>query len=133
MFHHAITIELQHTDCFGLLFFPHQTAFCHNAFQAWQAARGRPMVSSRELAREVAVVVHLESDYRAPLRLGDRVDAAFSVVEVGATSFTYHLAFTRHDGGEVGTCRVVMVTTDPRNGAKMAIPDDLRALLLAER
>jgi acyl-CoA thioesterase FadM len=132
VFTQTLPIQLQHTDAYGRLFYPHQTAFCHNVFQAWLEARGLPLAPTSAEADHVAVVVHLESDYRAQVRLGDRLTAAFAIVAVGSTSFTYHLTFTRQDGVACGECRVVMVTVDPDSGDKMALPEHLRAALQAE-
>jgi acyl-CoA thioesterase FadM len=129
----TLVIQLQHTDAYGRLFYPHQTAFCHGVFQSWLAARGLPLAIDAAHADHVAVVVHLESDYHAVLRLGDTVTAVFTVEAVGTTSFTYHLAFTRGDGVPTGTCRVVMVTVDPQSGDKIPLPPRLRAALETDR
>lgn len=128
----TLVIQLQHTDAYGRLFYPHQTAFCHGVFQSWLEARGLPLAPDSASADHVAVVVHLESDYAAVLRLGDRVTAVFTVEAVGKTSFTYRLTFTRSDGILCGACRVVMVTVEPHSGAKMPLPERLRAALVAE-
>lgn len=128
-----LTIQLQHTDAFGRLFYPHQPAFCHGVLQAWLESVGLPLPPDVTQADHVVVVVRLESDYRAVTRLGDRISATFTVEAIGTTSFTYTVGFARPDGTETGICRIVMVTVDPKSGAKVAIPEPLRKALEDEK
>ena len=41
MFRHQTTVLLNHTDCYGIIFFANQPIFCHAAFQAWLLKVGR--------------------------------------------------------------------------------------------
>ncbi len=131
VFTQTLVIQLQHTDAYGRLFYPHQPAFCHGVFQAWLESVGLPLPPTSAQTDHVVVVVRLESDYLAPLQLGDRITADFRVVAVGTTSFTYELTFTRQDGVTCGRCRIVMVTVDPTHGGKMPVPARLRCALTA--
>ena len=42
MFRHQTTVLLNHTDCYGIIFFANQPIFCHAAFQAWLLKVGLP-------------------------------------------------------------------------------------------
>lgn len=129
MFVHPLTVQLHHTDAYGILFFANQLAFCHDAFQTWLAQAGHPLAPTRAEAEFVAVVVHVESDYAAPVRLGDRLEIRYGVEKVGTTSFTNRFRIVNQRGVEVGGCRVVQVVIDPVTSAKTPIPPWLRALL----
>lgn len=129
MFVHSLTVQLHHTDAYGILFFANQLAFCHDAFQTWLGQVGHPLAPTRAEAEFVAVVVHVESDYRAPVRLGDRLEIRYGVERVGTTSFTNRFRLVNQRGVEVGACRVVQVVIDPVTSAKTPIPSWLRALL----
>lgn len=129
VFTQTLVIQLQHTDAYGRLFYPHQPAFCHGVFQAWLESVGLPLAPTGADTDHVAVVVRLESDYLAPLQMGDRLTADFTVLAVGTTSFTYELTFTRQDSVLCGRCRIVMVTVQPIGGAKTPLPAALRAAL----
>lgn len=131
MFAHRFTVQLHHTDAYGILFFANQLMFCHDAFQAWLDSVGHPMAPERAKAEFVAVVVHAESDYRSPIRLGDKLLIEYRIAAIGTTSFTNVCRFLDPAGREVGTARVVQVTLDPATGAKMPIPAWLRGLLAA--
>lgn len=131
MFAHPQVIQLHHIDAYGILFFAHQLAFCHDCFQAWLAGHGRPLAPTRQEAEYLAVMVHVESDYTAPVRLGDRLTIAYAVAAIGTTSFTNRYRIINQAGVAVGGCRTVQVTVDPRTSQKMPIPPWLRALLIA--
>lgn len=131
MFAHPQTIQLHHIDAYGILFFANQLAFCHDAFQAWLAANGRPLAPTRGEAEYIAVMVRVESEYRAPVRLGDRLNVVYTVAAVGTTSFTNRYLLVNPAGTVVGEVRTVQVTIDPATSAKMPIPAWLRALLVA--
>jgi len=133
MFRHQRSVQLGDTDSYGILFFANQLRFCHDAFQAWLESIGRPIAPQRAQAEFVAVMVHVESDYLAPIQLGDRLDVSCRCAALGTTSFTNAFTFTNQTGVAVGTARTVQVTVDPATAAKMALPSWLRAALEANR
>jgi acyl-CoA thioesterase FadM len=91
------------------------------------------MAKNRQLARFVAVVVHAESDYKAPIELGDQLTLGMTCSHVGTTSFTNTIAFTNQRGVTVGAAKVTMVTIDPGTAAKIPIPKELREALEGNR
>ena len=131
MFVHPLMIQLHHTDAYGILFFANQLAFCHDAFQTWLAKAGHPLAPTRGEAEFVAVVVHVESDYFAPVRLGDQLEIHYGVEKIGTTSFTNVFRLVNQRGVAVGGCRVVQVVIDPVTSAKTPIPPWLRTLFAA--
>ena len=131
MYVHPLTIQLHHTDAYGILFFANQLAFCHDAFQTWLTEAGHPLAPTRAEAEFVAVVVHVESDYLAPVRLGDRLAIHYGIEKIGTTSFTNRFRLINQRGVAVGACRVVQVVIDPLTSAKTPIPDWLRTLFAA--
>ncbi len=124
-----MTVQLHHADAYGILFFPNQLRFCHDVFQAWLASVGMPLARNRSLARFVAVVVHAESDYQAPVELGDQLEIRMRCASIGTTSFTHEFIFSNQHGVAVGSARVVMVTIDPDTTRKMPIPGALHEAL----
>jgi len=131
MFTQRRFIQLHDTDAYGILFFANQLRFCHDAFQEWLRQLGMPMEPRRDRAVFVAVVVHAESDYRAPVELGDEITVTMHVAKLGTTSFTSAFSFTNQRGVVVGEARLVQVTINPMTSGKIAIPADLRAALAA--
>ncbi len=129
MFAYRFGVQLHQTDAYGILFFANQLTFCHDAFQAWLESVGHPMAPERAQAGFVAVVVHAESDYSAPIRVGDKLTIEYRIAAIGTTSFTNAYRFVDPGGREVGRARIVQVTIDPVTAAKMPIPPWLRTLL----
>lgn len=133
MFTYAMPVQLHHTDAYGILFFANQFRFCHDAFQAWLTASGLPMAKNRQLARFIAVVVHAESDFSAPIELGDQLEIRLACAHLGTTSFANAFTFVNQHGTQVGTARIVMVTIDPVTAKKQPIPTELREALAGNR
>lgn len=131
MFTHRLTVQLHHTDAYGILFFANQLQFCHDAFQAWLESNGHFMAPTRAEATFVAVVVRAEATYAAPVRLGDRLELRVEAARIGRTAFTNRLTIVNQHGVTVGGANVTQVTIDPKTSSKTPIPGFLRALLLA--
>lgn len=129
MFTYSITVQLHHTDAYSILFFANQFLFCHDVFQAWLASEGLPLATNRQRARFVAVVVHAESDYTAPIELGDQLEIRLHCAAIGTTSFTNQYMIVNQHGIQVGTVRTVMVTVDPSTSHKIPLPRELREAL----
>jgi acyl-CoA thioester hydrolase len=71
--------------------------------------------------------VHVDMDYRFPLRFWDEVEVTVRVSELGRTSITYRFD-VRRDGEVAVEGRVTAVHID-ENGRPSAIPDEHRRLL----
>lgn len=131
MFVHRLTVQLHHTDAYGILFFANQLQFCHDAFQAWLESNGERLAPTRAEARFVAVVVRAEAIYAAPVRLSDRLELRVEAARVGRTAFTNQVTIVNQLGTTVGSAAITQVTIDPQTSLKAPIPAFLRALLIA--
>jgi YbgC/YbaW family acyl-CoA thioester hydrolase len=120
-------ISLADTDAAGVLFFGRLLEFAQRAFEHHCAGCGFPI--TRFLSEGVlAPVVHVEADYRAPLRLGDAIAIETGVEAVGDTSFRMAYVFRRSDGTLAAEALVVHACIG-RDGKSIAVPDTLRAAL----
>jgi YbgC/YbaW family acyl-CoA thioester hydrolase len=129
MFLYPMTVLLNHTDCYGIIFFANQPIFCHAAFQAWLEHVGMPLAPDRSTANELMVIVRCESDYQAPVRLGDRLTIAYRVERIGTTSVTNRFLITNQHGVQVGDVRTVHVQIDARTSAKIPLTSAWRTAL----
>lgn len=127
MFSYQITVQLHHTDAYGIIFFANQFKFCHDAFQAFLDQVGLPMPPTRPSAGAMMVIVHAESDYKTPVRLGDRLRLDVVIERLGTTSLTERTTITNQHGALVGVVRTVHVTIDAATNAKVPLPESLRA------
>ncbi|MBA2480673.1 MAG: acyl-CoA thioesterase [Planctomycetes bacterium] len=133
MFTYSLTIQLHHTDAYDIIFFANQFRFCHDVYQAWLASVGLPLAKNREKSTHVAVVVHAESDYQAPIELGDQLELRMVTGALGTTSFTLDFTILNQKGIQVGCARIVHVTVDAKTAQKIPLPSALREALEGNR
>ncbi len=127
MIEYHFRIALHDTDAAGVLFFAHLLRHAHDAYEAMMARIGWPideLIRTRHLALPL---VHVEADYRRPLRHGDQVDVHIELRELGERRFSLDYRFFRADQ-EVATAQSVHVAIDPESGQSRALP---RALISA--
>ncbi len=129
MFTRTVTVRLHHTDAYGIIFFANQFKLCHDVFQDWLEEQGLPLPVTRTAVEALAVVIRAESDYAAPIQLGDRLTIAYGVEKIGSTSFVNAFTLTNQAGVLVGKVRTVHVMTDPVTSAKRPLPPAWRTAL----
>jgi 1,4-dihydroxy-2-naphthoyl-CoA hydrolase len=131
MFTHLLTIQLHHTDAYGIIFFANQFKFCHDAFQALLEHLGFPLPPSRHDVPAMFVIVHAECDYQVPVHVGDRLTVAVRAEKIGTTSLVMGYRFTNQHGVQVGTGRTVHVFIDTTTSAKVPLSAPVRMAFTA--
>lgn len=115
------------TDMAGILYFPRQFRFCHEALEDFVETQG---LSFNEVFNErefVFVIIHCEADYYAPLRVGDDLTVKLHLESIGNTSFVIGYQIYRDsDQTLVGTAKTVHVTLDSTTRVKIPVPDEIR-------
>lgn len=117
------------TDAAGVIYFSRQFALAHEAFERFLETVG---LGLGRIVREEdfrVPIVHAESDYKAPLRLGDPVTVNLIAEKIGNTSFALCYDLLDHAGRNVGRVRTVHVAVDARTWKKRPVPDKLRHVL----
>ncbi len=76
-------------------------------------------------------LVRTEIDYRAPLRLAERVHGLMWLAKVGNTSFTLEARLTKPDGSLVVEARNVCVVLEIKAGRPVPVPEQMRAAYAA--
>ena len=71
-------------------------------------------------------VVHVESDFLAPLRYGDTITATIWIDRVGETSCTWQYQFHNQESELLWTSTQVTVCVDMNSMNRISIPEDLR-------
>ena len=125
-FTYALTVQLHHTDAYGIIFFANQFKFCHDAFQAFLDHVGLPLPPRRELVPAMLVIVHVEADYKVPVHVGDRLRIEVRVHAIGTTSIQMDYRIFNQHGAQVGGARTVHVTIDTATSVKVAVPENYR-------
>ncbi len=70
--------------------------------------------------------VHVEADYKSPLRYADEFDCAAWIAAVGTSSVTYRHEISRPDGTLCIVGKIVAVAVDEA-GRSIPLPSDVRA------
>jgi 4-hydroxybenzoyl-CoA thioesterase len=125
-------VRFEDVDAAGIVFFARFLNYCHEAMEHfWGGVPGQyvGLITKRRIGFPA---VHLEADFRAPLRYGDVARIEVTVPRIGTTSCTFRYRFTRvADAAVVATIDHVTVATALDSMQKLALPLDCRALLEA--
>jgi 4-hydroxybenzoyl-CoA thioesterase len=120
-------IRFSDCDPAGIVFYPQYFVMFNGVVEDW--VDGPLGIGYRALVLDRRVglpTVHLEADFRAVSRMGDRVLLTLKVERLGQRSLTLKLACLGEDDELRMEMRQVIVTTSLLSHEAIAIPDDLR-------
>ncbi|MBK6690947.1 MAG: acyl-CoA thioesterase [Myxococcales bacterium] len=131
MFAYERKVHFEDVDAAGIVFFARYLNYCHEAMEAFFG----PLEGGYErliTERHIGLpAVHVEVDYRGPLRYGDQVTLHVTIPHVGRSSTKLKYDFFRkRDGAHVATVVHTCAVSDLTILKSITIPDDMRALLL---
>ncbi|HLD69318.1 MAG TPA: thioesterase family protein [Candidatus Omnitrophota bacterium] len=129
MFTYPTTIKLHETDAAGLLFFSNQFKLMHDAYEALLESWGFGFAVLLLKKDYFLPIVHAESDFKAPLFVGDRITIEVKIAKIGNSSFTFSYTLYDQNKKVVGTGQTVHVTVSKKTHAKIPFPPDMRATL----
>jgi len=138
-FSHIFPVRFADVDHAGIVYYPRFFHYFHAAFEEFFRVRmgARAYVDLLDRRRIGFPAVRSECEYRAPLRFGDLVRVDMSISRMGGKSvhFRYRLYRVEDEadrtGGELSAEGVVVtVVTDLDHFRGLAIPEDVRQLLL---
>lgn len=122
-------VRMHDTDMAGILYFPRQFRFAHDALEDFVESEGYSFDKVFHKEDFVFVIVHCEADYYVSLRVGDNVNVHVSVERIGESSFTMIYEIFKADHTHVGSAKTIHVTLDRVNRKKIPIPQVLRKTL----
>ncbi|MDP9151690.1 MAG: acyl-CoA thioesterase [Myxococcota bacterium] len=123
-------VRLEEIDAAGLVYFARYFSWCHDAMADMLAPLAGGYAGLLVGRRLGLPAVHVEADYRAPLRFGDEVRIMVHVERIGASSVTLRFEIDRAPQEvRVAMVRHVVVLTDLDAMRAHPFPADLRALL----
>ena len=128
MFTYTTKIRLHDTDAAGIIFFANQFKIIHDAYEDLLETFGWSFETMLKGTDYFLPIVHAESDYLTPVKVGDRIVIAIKVGHVGNTSFSFEYTLKR---GKtlVGTAKTVHVTINQKTRKKIPLPAPLRRAL----
>ena len=123
-------VRMHDTDMAGILYFPRQFRFAHDALEDFVESIGLTFDQVFRQEKFVFVIVHAESDYYSPMRVGDKLEVHLSIIKVGETSFTVQYQLYNQHKKLVGAAKTVHVTLDSESRTKIPIPEKFKRSLL---
>jgi YbgC/YbaW family acyl-CoA thioester hydrolase len=129
VFRHTVIVNMQDTDAAGFLFFANQFVFAHVTYERFLESIGFSFAEALDREIFLLPIVHAESDYKKPLKVGDRLQAELSVGNIGDSSVTLDYVFLDDAGETVGTSRSVHVSVDKVSMKKIPLPGNVRKAL----
>ncbi len=124
-------VRFEDVDAANIVFFGRFFGYCHEAMET-MFERDLPggyvnLITKRRIGFPA---VHVECDFKHPLRYGEVARIATTVERVGNKSCTFRYAITRASDGEaIATLKHVCAVSDLTSIRAIAIPDDVRAAL----
>jgi 4-hydroxybenzoyl-CoA thioesterase len=123
-------IRFDEADPAGIVFFARYANFAHEAIESFfgDLEGGYPaLIQKRRIGLPI---VHLEADFRVPLRYGDKLRVETSCTKLGTTSATLTHEMKNADTLELcALVRQVVVTVALDSFRSTAMPADVRAKL----
>ncbi|HEX9295675.1 MAG TPA: acyl-CoA thioesterase [Polyangiaceae bacterium] len=123
-------IRFDEVDPAGIVFFARYANFAHEAVESFfgDLEGGYPaLIQKRRIGLPI---VHIEADFRAPLRYGDTLRIETSCAKLGNSSATFAHEIRNARTGELCTVvRHVVVTVALDSFRACAMPDDVRKKL----
>lgn len=130
MFSYKRTIYLRETDATGMLYFSEQFKLAQEALENYFSSQGFNLHEMIHKTDFLLPIVHAEADFKAPLRVGDRVEIELFLGEIGHSSFTMQTRFFDPVRNlEVGTTKIIHVAVSRKTSKSISIPDVLLAHL----
>ena len=118
-------------DGANIAYYPRIYDLAHRFFEeAWEPMCGvsyPEMINNRKIGFPV---VHVETDFIAPLRYGDIIHATIAIKRVGTSSVTWNYRLYNQDETLLWVSSQVTVCVDMDTLESQPVPDDLRQGLL---
>jgi len=129
MYTYRTYVRMHDTDAAGVIFFANQLQVAHLAFEAFLDSVGLglgAMIAEKDYRMPI---VHAETDFKAPIYLGDELTIQLTAKRIGNSSFTLDYRVLNQDGLDVGSARTIHCAVDRDSWKKRPIPDEIRNAL----
>jgi 4-hydroxybenzoyl-CoA thioesterase len=127
-FRTSIPVRFGDVDHAGIVYYPRFYIYFHEAFEDFFNEAGHSYVQMVDVDRVGFPTVHVQTDFKAPLRYGDRLDIDLTVVAIGQRSAIMRYVGYRHRDGQLCvTCEITMACVDLNTFKSRSIPPHIRA------
>jgi len=129
-FRTRLEVRFGDIDHAGIVYYPRFVHYFHVALEEFFAgALGRPYHRFLDEDRVGLPTVHLEIDFRSPLRFGDEIAIEVRVLDVGRSSVRWRYTVFKADGTLAAEAQIVTVALDMDRFSTTPVPQWLRSAL----
>ena len=122
-----VPIRFAHCDPAGIIFFPQYLVLFNGLVEDWfDQALGVSYAHMLQTDKVGLPIVHLECDFRAVTRMGERVNMGLSISKLGNRSLTLALDCTGPDGQLRVAAQKVLVFTSLQTHQAITVPSHIR-------
>ena len=123
-FRFAIRVYYEDTDAGGVVYYANYLKYMERARTEWLSSLGYELSTLESVEGIVFVVHRVEIHYRSPAKLGEKIDATLTLVELNRASMAVEQDIVR--GAELLThARVALACVDRANWRPKRIPAPL--------
>lgn len=116
-------------DHAGIVYYPRFFDFFHCVFEDFFDAQGLPYQQVLDVDHVGWPAVHIEADFREPLRFGDVMVVDLWAEKIGTKSVVFaHEGRRESNGAAIASARITVACIDMRTFKAQAIPPKYRAL-----
>ena len=128
-FRTSVQVRFGDVDHAGIVYYPQFFIYFHEAFEDFFNDAGISYVQLLDERRIGFPTVHVETDYKSPLRYGDQLDIEVTVGKLTNRSLVMRYDGYRHRDGKLSvSCVITTVCVDMDTFTSREIPPDLREL-----
>ena len=127
LFVYERVVRFDEVDAARIVFFARILGYCHEAMESFFDALPGGYVALIDGRKIGLPAVHVEADFKAPLKFGDHARISVALARIGTKSATFQFDITR-DAVSIGRATHVVAITDLERMKAIEIPADVRAL-----
>lgn len=125
----SIQVRFGDVDHAGIVYYPRYFIYFHEAFEDFFNDNGHPYNEVLDDKRIGFPTVHIDTDYKAPLRYGDSLDVELTVTRIGEKSATFrYLGYRHRDGKLACDAKITVACVNMDTFVSLPWPDFIREL-----
>jgi 4-hydroxybenzoyl-CoA thioesterase len=130
-FRTQVPVRFGDVDHAGIVYYPQFFIYFHEAFEDFFDHNGLAYHVQLNSRRIGFPTVHIDTDFKMPLRYGDALDIELSVPRLGSRSAAFrYVGFRHRDGQKACQAEITCACVNLDSFRSTEIPDDLRALFV---
>lgn len=127
---HPFTVRFRHCDPAGIVFYPRYFEMINDLFEDWFAQLGQPFHAIHATNATGVPTVSLQAEFLRPCRLGETLELALELTELGKSSFKLAYMFTHEGEVRVRANAVVVFVSREGELKSVPIPAEVRERML---